>query len=118
MHPPILRCLVPGARPEVGPLAEPGHTAPVPALLAIETLTAYLRSVDPHREDRRTWEDFVVDNEICDAALLARCSTALADGRRAVSGRARLAQPAEMQIPSRGAHTASTPWQLRLQLNP
>jgi len=81
MHPPILRCLVPGARRAVGPLAEPGEIAPGPSLLAIETLTTYLRSVDPRRENGRTWNDFVVDHQISDSSLRRHCEKILKIGR-------------------------------------
>lgn len=117
MHPPILRCLVPGAMPAVGPLAEPGQVAPVPALIAIETLTAYLRSIDPARENRRTWEDFVVDHGICNRALLTRCAAALEAGRRASRTRSRLVHSPENRAASQTDGPPCAPWRLRLQLN-
>jgi len=117
MHPPILRCLVPGAQPAVGPMAEPGQIAPVLAVVAIETLVAYLRSVDPRREDRRTWDDFVVDNSIFNNAVLARCADALAAGRRAAHARSGAAKRDEATAASSASLPKGAPWQLRLRFD-
>jgi hypothetical protein len=115
MNPPILRSLVPGAIAAVGPMAEPGEIAPVQPLLTIETLIAYLRSVDPHTENNRTWADFVVDYEIVDEALLRRCADALAAGRNKVRARASLSRRASG---ARDLEPTTKPrrdaWQLRL----
>ena len=87
MHPPILRCLVAGAVPLTRPFAEPGQMSPLPSLLAIETLTTYLRTVDPRTENSRTWSDFVADYQIRDRALLRRCNAALRTARNAANER-------------------------------
>lgn len=118
MHPPILRCLVPGAQRATGPLAEPGEIAPVPALLAIETLVAYLRSVDPRRENDHTWAGFVADNQIASPEFLARCRTALTAGRKAARrGRAALGFVATSLVCDTARFSTRTPpGQLRLRL--
>jgi hypothetical protein len=87
MHPPILRCLVAGAVPSARPFTEPGRPSPVPSLLAIETLTTYLRTVDPRTENSRTWNDFVADYQIRDRSLLSRCNAALRAARAAANER-------------------------------
>ena len=120
MHPPILRCLVVGAVSSNRPFAEPGHMSPLPSLLAIETLTSYLRTVDPRTENSRTWSDFVVDNQIRDRALLTRCNAALRAARNAASERKCRALCCVDHIASsphpRQRHASST-WQLRLPID-
>jgi len=117
MHPPILRRLVPVAPPAVGPLAEPGEVAPVPALLAIETLTSYLRSVDPRVEGSCAWVNVVVDHQIRDLKLLDRCEQALNSGRILTRGRSRSTRSAQRKQASRPTQSAAPRWQLRLRLD-
>ncbi|HUG11372.1 MAG TPA: hypothetical protein VMM36_10175 [Opitutaceae bacterium] len=117
MHPPILRCLVAGAVPAVRPFSKPGQMPPLPPLLAIETLTTYLRSVDPRTENSRTWNDFVVDHQIRDRALLRRCNAALRSARNAANERK--CRPShcddhEVSLSPSRQQQAAAAWQLRL----
>jgi hypothetical protein len=114
MHPPILRCLVAGAVPSARPFTEPGRPSPVPSLLAIETLTTYLRTVDPRTENSRTWNDFVADYQIRDRSLLSRCNAALRAARNAANERKCQPHPRREIAELSRSQSPDNSWQLRL----